>query len=237
MASVVHSEGAPPSWPVAGLSRGPLDDFLRESEGPVFRVPSGDANIRTDRAQERSHSSDSVELVAVLLLVRDEVETTGDQATQRLLPLRYVRSQEPAPVLKVAEQLSPGRRRIGRRVRLANRVEPRIQFLPPLLLRFERLDERHQVAAGRDRLRQSNNGVLNPREFRLERRLSFGGPVSTERVLSDRERAVVDNSGIRQATYHYTYKYAYRPHVRIYDSGSGTIMNVAGTKARITRIR
>jgi len=41
----------------------------------------------------------------------------------------------------------------------------------------------------------------------------------------------------KQSRYHYTYVYAYRPQVRIYDAGSGLVMEVAGTRANVKRVR
>lgn len=40
-----------------------------------------------------------------------------------------------------------------------------------------------------------------------------------------------------QAAYKYEYKYAHSPEVLVYDAGSGLTMQVAGTSARVRRIR
>jgi len=53
----------------------------------------------------------------------------------------------------------------------------------------------------------------------------------------DSEYELTNGQVWRQRVYKYEYKYAYRPNVVIYDTSSGTVMDVDGSRAIVERVR
>lgn len=51
------------------------------------------------------------------------------------------------------------------------------------------------------------------------------------------EYKLVNGQVWKQRAYKYEYKYAYRPHVVIYDAAGGKVMDVEGSKAVVERVR
>lgn len=53
----------------------------------------------------------------------------------------------------------------------------------------------------------------------------------------DTQYELINGQIWKQVEYKYEYKYAYRPEICIYDAGSGHVMQVEGTFAKVRRVR